>query len=256
MNKGKKHSEPATTAPPADKLQGGFRSLSWMAAVTLILAVAVAAGFYWERTVTVTEVRFEGNRFVEDSTLAAAVEVPLGVRPDSLDYMAIIGQAEGISWVRKADVEVEPSGKLLIRLTERRPLALLAGGGKKMYVDAEGVALPFTPGKAVDLPLLYGFRAEAGDTLGGGDFAMARDFLQVLRGRPVSDATISELAWTSDRGLVALTHENGVKLLFGRENYLRKLQNWEAFYSEIIRRKGMHSMRELDLRFRGQIVSR
>lgn len=248
------HTEKAQD-PGKSRLAGGIRSLAWIAAVTLILGAAAAAGFYWERTVTVREVTFHGNEFTSDSLLSAAVEIPLGVSPDSLDYPRIRRGAERLPWVRRAGVEVEPGGTLRIRITERRPIALLAGSG--MYVDGEGVLLPVRPEEAADLPLLYGFAPGApGDTLGSEAFRSAAAFLELLRERPVSDATVSEVAWSNQEGVVALTHENGVKLLFGRENFKRKLQNWETFYAEIIRREGMQNMRELDLRFSGQIVSR
>lgn len=229
----------------------------WAAGAVLVLAAAVAAGFYWERTLTVKQVRFSGNWFVETQTLAEQVSVPTGVRPDSLDYPGLIARAERIPYVWHAEIEVEPSGNLLVQIRERQPLAMLAEGSPKRYVDAEGVVLPLVLGKTVDLPLLYGFTAaEAGDTLQGEAFAAASRFLQTLRERTVSDATISEVAWTPGEGIVALTHENGVKLLFGREDYGRRLQNWEAFYAEVVRREGIQNMREIDLRFRGQIVTR
>ncbi|MDZ7773096.1 MAG: cell division protein FtsQ/DivIB [Balneolaceae bacterium] len=246
--------------PHNDESQAGQNRVAgwpWAAGAVLVLAAAVAAGFYWEQTLTVEQVRFSGNWFVDTETLAKQVSVPTGVRPDSLDYAGIIARAERIPYVKRAEVEVEPSGNLLVQIRERQPLAVLAGNNPRRYVDAEGVVLPLVLGKAVDLPLLYGFTAaEAGDTLKGEDFAAASRFLQSLRGRTVSDATISEVAWTSGEGIVALTHENGVKLLFGREAYENRLQNWEAFYAKIVRREGIRNMREIDLRFRGQIITR
>lgn len=240
--------------------EGGGRTWPWAAGALLVLAAAVAAGLYWERSLTVQQVSFSGNWFVETETLAEQVSVPTGVRPDSLDYTGIIARAERMPYVKSAEVEVEPSGKLVVQILERQPLALLVpsqSGDPKRYVDAEGVVLPMVLGKPVDLPLLYGFASVAsGDTLKGEAYAAASRFLQTLRKRTVSDATISEVAWTPGEGIVALTHENGVKLLFGREDFERRMQNWEAFYAEIVRSEGIQNMREIDLRFRGQIVTR
>jgi hypothetical protein len=56
-------------------------------------------------------------------------------------------------------------------------------------------------------------------------------------------------------GVVALSHENGVKLLFGRNEFETKLENWKAFYTEVIRTKGIDAMRQVDLRFTNQVVT-
>ena len=64
------------------------------------------------------------------------------------------------------------------------------------------------------------------------------------------------MVYDENDGVVALSHENGVKLLFGRNNFQTKLENWKAFYTEVIRVKGIQSMRQVDLRFTNQVVTR
>lgn len=230
-------------------------AIPWIAASILVVGLAVLAGLYWSKTTTVRALSFEGTHFVEKETLKSSVRVPMGVNPDSLDFMAIINQAEKIPYVKKADVNVEPGGNLRIDITERQPVALLSDGDQKRYIDIDGVVLPIVLGKAVDVPILYGFRIGESDTLQGDKFLAVQEFLQALEKRTVSDATISEIAWTREEGVVALTTENGVKLLFGKENFDTKLRNWEAFFGQVIKTKGIHAMRQVDLRFRGQIVT-
>jgi hypothetical protein len=94
------------------------------------------------------------------------------------------------------------------------------------------------------------------DTLRSDDFITVSNFLTTIRNSPVSDATISEIAWTSQDGVVALTNQHGVKLIFGKGNFDNRLRNWEAFYGEVIKKKGIEKMRSVDLRFEGQIVTR
>lgn len=229
--------------------------IPWITASILILGLAILAGLYWNKTSTVRSVSFKGAYFVDKDELKKSVTVPTGVNPDSLDFMSIIRQAEKIPYVKKADVNVEPGGHLRIDITERRPVALLSDGEHKRYVDIDGVVLPLILGKAVDVPILYGFKVEGSDTLQGEKFLVVQEFLQALNQKPVSNTTISEIAWTTDEGVVALTTENGVKLLFGKENFNAKLRNWEAFFGQVVKTKGIHAMRQVDLRFRGQIVT-
>ena len=69
-------------------------------------------------------------------------------------------------------------------------------------------------------------------------------------------ATISEVAYSQEEGVVALSQENGVKLLFGENDFDTKFENWKAFYTEVIRVKGINKIQQVDLRFLNQVVTR
>lgn len=245
MSENEPHNETSTVKP-----------LPWIAGAIFVLGMAVLAGFYWSSVMTVQKVQFKGNHFVSMEDLQS-VEVPTGISPDSLDFIEIISQMEEIPYVKRADVNVEPSGSLIVSITERQPIALLSDGDQKVYIDQDGIRLPLIPGKAADVPVLYGFKAgPVGDTLKSESFTAVSDFLRNVRNQPVSDATISEVAWTGKDGIVALTNQNGVKLIFGKGDYKNRLRNWEAFYGDVIKEKGIEQMRSIDLRFQGQIVTR
>lgn len=251
MSEKNQHNENRSKA--SDK---SFNALPWVAGAVLILGLAIIGGIYWDRNMTVKDVQFEGHYFVTQEELQRSVDIPTGVKPDSLDFISIIEKVERIPYVKQADVQVEPSGNLVIEITERQPIALLADGNDKIYVDRDGLRLKLILGKAVDVPILYGFKAgPMKDTLKSKAFLSTRDFLLEMERQNVSNATISEVAWTRDEGIVALTHENGVKLVFGKNDFKTRLRNWEAFYGEVIKTKGIAGMRAIDLRFRGQIIT-
>jgi len=247
MTKDESHNENAKTST---------NPLPWIGGAVLVLGLAVAAGLYWSSTMTVQQVQFSGNHFVADSELQK-VEVPTGMSPDSMDFGDIRKRFEEISYVKQADISVEPGGNLMITISERQPMALLADGSTKIYVDQHGLLLPKVLGKTVDVPILYGFSAKPmSDTLQSKAFTTVADFLMTVHSNDVSNATISEVAWTGNEGVVALTNQNGVKLIFGTGDFEKRLRNWEAFYSEVIKQKGIEAMRSIDLRFEGQIVTR
>jgi len=246
MTNNESHSEPQKSTNP----------LPWIGGAILVLGLAVLAGLYWSSTMTVQQVRFSGNHFVPISELQK-INVPTGMHPDSMDFGKIMNRFEQINYVKQADISVDPSGGLMIDITERQPIALLADGNKKIYVDRHGVRLPLILGKNVDVPILYGFRASPlRDTLNSDAFKKVSDFLMTARNKNVSNATISEVAWTQKEGVVALTNQNGVKLVFGKGDFATRLRNWEAFYGEVVKQKGIEAMRSIDLRFEGQIVTR
>lgn len=239
------------------KSQNNTAPWPWIAGAVLILGLAIVGGFYWSSTMKVEKVQFSGNHFVSKEDLKL-IDVPTGIHPDSIDFGATRKQFEELSYIKQADISVAPNGKMNIAITEREPIALLTDGSKKIYVDEEGIRLPMVTGKAVDVPILYGFSATPmQDTLKNEAFNTVSDFLSSVRNSDVSDATISEVAWTSkNEGVVALTSQNGVKLIFGKGDFNNRLRNWEAFYGEVIKTKGIEKMRSIDLRFEGQIVTR
>ncbi len=229
----------------------------WIAGAILVLGLAVMAGLYWDSTMKVQSVQFEGNHFVSTQDLQL-VEVPTGMNPDSMNFGEIRNRFEKLPYVKQADISVSPNGTINILITERQPAALLIDNKKKIYVDDDGIKLPIVPKKTVDVPILYGFRATPmQDTLQSKSFKTISNFLTAVRSNNVADATISEIAWSSsNEGIVALTNQNGVKLIFGKGNFDTRLRNWEAFYGKVIKQKGIEKMRSIDLRFEGQIVTR
>ena len=231
--------------------------IPWIAGAVLVLGLAVLGGIYWNRTGKIEDVQFEGYKYIDKQQLQNRVEIPLGMHPDSLDTPGIIKKIEKINYVKRADLRMEPGGTMIVHITEREPLALLVSGQRRAYVDADGVRLPQVLGRTPDVPILYGFNTRPlTDTLQSNSFKIVSRFLQDLHRRPVSDATISEIAWDDSEGIVALTNENGVKLTFGRGEFDKRLRNWEAFYADVVRQKGIDHMRSVDLRFKGQIVTR
>lgn len=231
--------------------------IPWIAGAVLVLGLAVVGGIYWNRIGEVEEVRFEGYQYISQNELQNKVEIPTGIHPDSLDMAGIIKEYEEIDYVQRVNIQMEPGGTMIVNVIERQPLALLADGRQRAYVDRDGVRLPQVLGKTPDVPILYGFNAQPmSDTLQSESFEIVSKFLQELKKRPASDATISEVAWDKNEGIIALTNENGVKLTLGKGEFDKKLRNWEAFYAEVVRQKGINSIESVDLRFQGQIVTR
>lgn len=231
--------------------------LPWATTIMLVVGVAVLAAVYWNRNVTVDELSFSGNEITDIEMLTKAANVEFGVHPDSLDLSVIIERIEKVDYIKSATPYVEPSGELNIEIVERTPVALLINDEKRAYVDAEGVKLPIYENKTFDLPLVYGFDASTdSDTLKSEAFKQISTFLTEAKQNKFGWLTISEVAYNKEEGVVALSQENGVKLLFGSNDFRIKLENWEAFYTEVIRVKGIQTMQQVDLRFANQVVTR
>lgn len=222
----------------------------------MVTGLAVLAAMYWNKNVTVQEVQVNALYFTDYESIKQAAAVPLGVKPDSLDLDALILRVEKLDYVRSVIPYIEPSGDLRLNVSEREPIALLVSGANRKYVDAEGVRLPIPKGKTRDVPLLYGYSAASTDTIKTESFTQVRDFLMQAKIDGFGWTTISEVAFDETDGVVALSYENGVKLIFGRNNFKTKLENWKAFYAQVVKTKGIDAMRQVDLRFTNQVVTR
>jgi cell division septal protein FtsQ len=228
-----------------------------LTAVLLLVGASIVAGFYWQRSLTLNEVKVSGIWYQETAEVVAAAQVPMGISPDSLELTSMIHRVEKLPYVKKLHPIVEPGGVLRLEIEERAPIGLFINGSLERYVDPDGVILPILPNKTTNLPLVYGFRiGNSNDTLQTEQFRQVRDFLVEAQKYEFAWATISEVAYDREEGVIALSHENGVKILFGTQDFNQKLANWELFYAEIIREKGIAQVAQVDLRFNDQIITR
>lgn len=228
----------------------------WAAFALLMLGLAALAGLYFDQNTRITAVEYAGNEFTPDTELSGSFESPVGMLADSVDFASIYRSVEALPWVRDINVRMARRGVLTLEITEREPIGLLSDGGTSFYFDDEGVVLKAGPGKYVDVPLVYGYRSSApGDTLDAPGFDQVLYFLNSAKQDDFTWSTISEVAWNDAEGVVALSSENGVKLLFGRDEFSGKVKHWKAFNRSVVSKKGIQSFRSVDLRFRNQIVT-
>ena len=175
---------------------------------------------------------------------------------DSVLFDSLFMDLKTLPYVEDVTVNMSIRGTLTFKITEREPIALLVDGNRRVYISEGGIKLPVIPEKAEDVPLIYGFSAEPlSDTLKTESYQHVEDFLIAAKENKLGWITISEVSWSDREGVVALTYENGVKLLFGRDQFDKKFQNWEAFYTKVISRKGISAFTSIDLRYQDQIVT-
>lgn len=222
----------------------------------MLVLAGIAAGYYWTGEIRVQSVAFSGQYYTDEAALRNNVQIPMGQRPDSINFTALIQRIEKLPYVRQAGASVDHRGQLVISVEERKPLAMILGNSGSCYVDEDGVRMPVVKGKSADVPLVYGFSAKPiGDTLTSDAFGHLRDFLVEARNHKVAWPTISEIQYQPKKGIVAISGEDNLKLVFGTGDYQRKLKYWEAFYGDVLRREAPQNLARVDLRFDGQIVT-
>jgi cell division septal protein FtsQ len=232
------------------------KAFTWMAIVIFILVGSMIVSMLWQQNLRIQSIQVKGNHFTSEDDILAAYSIPLNSRSDGLDLGALVQELESLDYVQKVIPYINALGTLIITVVERTPIALLIDGDNESYIDAYGVKLPIIPTKQHNLPLVYGFDATMdSSTISSQEFTQIRDFLVSAKNNQFGWITISEVAFDPLEGVIALSHENGVKLLFGKDNFDQKLQKWETFYSKVIAYKGIQTMQKIDLRFVDQIIT-
>jgi cell division septal protein FtsQ len=179
--------------------------------------------------------------FAEDSGRSVYL-IPLSDRRTTL---------RTVDWVKDATVARLWPNRVLVRVTERKPVAFVTlRSGSPALIDADGVILPPTQGH-FDLPVLDGVQ----DT---GTLSERRERVQLML-RLLSDLgppgrRISEID-VSDRDNLKVTQPYQgqlVTLLLGDHDFAARYGNFLNHYAEIQRR--LPGARTLDLRLEDRIT--
>lgn len=234
-----------------------IKNVVWVLLSLALLTVAVLGGLYIEKNTRIDAVKFEGNYYTDTESLENALDSPVGMLADSVAFDSLFMELKTLPYVENVSVSMGIRGTLTFNIYEREPFAMLVDGNKRVYLAEGGIKLPVVPEKVKNVPLVYGFSArDLKDTLKTDEYKQVEEFLIAAKENELVWITISEVSWNDSEGVVALTYENGVKLLFGRNQFEEKMKNWEAFYTDVISKKGMGSFSSIDLRFKDQIVTR
>jgi cell division protein FtsQ len=105
----------------------------------------------------VQEVMVEGRQRVPRQQIFAALGISRGTPMFGFDASAARQRLEAIAWVETATVERQLPDTVLVRLTERRPLALWQREGRFAVIDAKGkVIIEDGVGAFANLPVVIG----------------------------------------------------------------------------------------------------
>ena len=225
--------------------------------ISTLVGLAALVGIHYERNTLLREVRLTGIEVTRTDEFDEIRKKVIGQHPDSLNMAELVVGAMNLPYVDTVFIRLEAAGALVFDVVEYEAIGLIVDGNSEALVAADGTVLPLRE-KAISesLPLIYGYSTSRKSLQNEPGFEDIAQFLTVSREHELSWITISEVTWNKEDGVVALSHENGVKLLFGRDHFEESILKWIAFYKEVILHKGIDAFHTIDLRFRGQIVTR
>ncbi len=144
--------------------------------------------------------------------------------------------------VREAAIRRRLPGTLVIAVTENLPVALLDTPDGVVPIDRSARPLPIDPSQTpLDLPLVA-----------RQDSAALRLLGDLLEAEPALFARVSELRWDADGGMRVILA--GVIVRTGPQVSADRFAEILPVEADLVRRG--HRVRELDLRYRDQIVAR
>jgi cell division protein FtsQ len=242
----------------------------WVLFFTAVVA-PVGITSYYLTTFALSSPRFElhsaddvqvtGNHYVSREEVANALGLPLragrgpGIKVFRLSLEAERKQVEAIAWVRSAALRRVLPNRLVVRVTERTPVAFTNAGGHVSLVDSDGVLLDKPESASFDLPVITGL-----DSIPSLDecrtrIALYQDFMRQL-GEEISHSgwmvSEADLADGDDLKALLVQGRDTLQVHFGHENFLEHFHTFLALLPEL--RKSNAPLDSVDLRYRNQVV--
>ncbi|MGH0038136.1 MAG: cell division protein FtsQ/DivIB [Myxococcota bacterium] len=213
----------------------------------------------------VTTIAVQGVERLSPDSVAAASGIERGSKLERLDVEAVAGRLAAHPWIAAARARVLPDGTVLIRVEERRPVAVATrSDGEALWLDPSGRAFaPAPPAERAEarLPEISGARADelAGDAdsprLARG-VALAR--LAAARGvpGPVHVALPGAPAADTRAGWVLRPHGLGLEAWLGSE--LARFPERVGRLARLLEEDPAGAARaaQIDLRFSGRAFLR
>ncbi len=157
--------------------------------------------------------------------------------------------------IKRAQVERSLPNKVVLKVVERRPVALLKGKRQDFLLDEEGVVLPMRFDVSGTLPLFLGLNIRednVGKTLENQQVQNALNFLEATWDSNLSlDLEVVKIDLSHKNRLDVLTQE-GLKVWVGDGDYFQKLERLGRVVADL-QKKG-ESADLIDLRFKDVVV--
>jgi cell division protein FtsQ len=119
------------------------RWLVWRYVIGSVLLVVLAVTGVWlvfvSSTLTVQHVDVQGESLLSQQQVLDAAKVPMGAHLVQLDLGSIRTRVAGLAAVKRVDVSRDWPDGVLIKITERRAVAVVQLGGQYHAMDSDGV---------------------------------------------------------------------------------------------------------------------
>jgi cell division protein FtsQ len=186
------------------------RRITWLSVGAAFAAMIVAVGVaVFSPALALKTIRIEGAERISADELTAAVDDQLGTPLALLDLGRVKEELAAFPLIRSFVTEAVPPNTLVIRITERQPIAATTSGAVFQLLDPAGVVVGETATRVDELPLI--------DLGGQGTDGVAfTSVAQVLLAVPADlRASIDSVAATSKDDVTLVLRGVGQKVAWG-----------------------------------------
>jgi cell division protein FtsQ len=220
------------------------RWLVWRYVIASVLLVVLVVGAVWltyfSSVLTVKKVDVQGESFLSQQRILAAAEVPDGAHLAELDLAAIRARVGALAPVRRVDVSRHWPDGVLIKVTERRPVAVVEIDGAFQAMDDQGVLFRSYPRAPVGMPRVV-------STAGASSAALA-EAARVIASLPQGLASRVDHVQVAGIDRVSLVMAHGATVIWGSDAQ-------SALKAQVLTRLLPHPAATYDVSVPGQPVT-
>ena len=173
-----------------------------------------------------------------------------------VDCGVITEAAAHVPYLKDVSTSVSVSGKVVVRATQRRPIARLFYGGKELYFDADGGIMPVSQHGDCDVLVAGGAFTEPlqADSLNSQMTALLT-LATFLDDESKYGGLIDQIFIGSDGDIMMVPKLGDQVIELGdAEDLDEKFSNLMTFYRKGMPRAGWDTYSKISLRFRNQVV--
>lgn len=185
-----------------------------VAVVALLLGASVGVAVF-SPLLSLQTITVDGTDRVDAGAVQDAVDGQLGTPLARIDFDRITRELEAFPLIASYVTETAPPHTLVIRITERQPIATVADGDAFELVDPAGIVVQRLDARQEGVPLVD----VGGAPLDGTAF---RSAAEVLLSLPVNLRSTVDSATASTADDVALTLSSGQKVVWGSAEHSEK----------------------------------
>ncbi|MEM8528421.1 MAG: cell division protein FtsQ [Bacteroidota bacterium] len=248
-----------------------IQQLSW-AAVLLIMVMLVSSAVNKRqetRSAREMEINIE-TETAADSSLITKLEIE-ELLQTSFNYSILDSELKRIDvqraervleknpFVKNADVFIDNRGKININVEQRKPvLRVMDSEGRSYYLDASGNYMPLSTHYTARVLVLTGYIRPHEPNFINDPRNMLKnlfDLTTILRKDEFFNHMIEQVHVAQNGDILFIPKLGKQQILFGKYlNIDAKLQRLKIFYNEAMPQAGWTKYKQIDIRFKNQIV--
>jgi cell division septal protein FtsQ len=230
-----------------------------VAAIVVLITLATR----WASREPFRGVRIEGRVVLDSAEVMEGTAIPVGSSLRQLDLGSIEARIAAHPYIEQAAAYRGENGMLVVKIRERVPVAMTFISQSPLYLDSQGVSLPFRFSTATsDVPIVTGIDSVmSSNRLAGVARSKAQEALAVVRSvretDPLLYRQISEFHRQNNGEYELIMADGATRVLCGTPEALPgHLPKLDSFLRHVLSRRSSASADYVDLRWKGEIVVR